>query len=382
MRHAILLASAVLALAITASTFAGGNSTVSNPSFEFPDAPAGSYTEFSGGANFGGWSVTGTSVAVVDETFQEPGYAYPAAAGSQWLDLSGSSAGNGGVTQVVDLSPSTQYTLSWSIGNVSGGALGTDSSVLLFIDGQRVRRTTNSQDGTTMDWQRFSQDFVPSGSATQFEFRTDDPTNDQVNGLDDIRLVAGSAAPPAPEVGQTANAEAVRGQVLVQLTKGGPFVALSEAREIPIGATVDTTEGTVRLTTARNQAGEVQSGTFSAGLFQVLQSRKRRAKGLTELRMKGSAAGFRNCRAGGKRAASSALSKRTVRRLRANAKGRYRTRGRHSAATVRGTKWVQEDRCDGTLTRVKRGKVVVRDFRLKKTVTVSAGKSYLAKAAG
>ena len=124
MRHAILLASAVLALAITASTFAGGNSTVSNPSFEVPDAPAGSYTEFGGGATFGGWSVTGTSVAVVDETFQEPGYSYPAAAGSQWLDLSGSSAGNGGVTQVVDLSPSTQYTLSWSIGNVSGSGPG------------------------------------------------------------------------------------------------------------------------------------------------------------------------------------------------------------------------------------------------------------------
>ena len=109
----------------------------------------------------------------------------------------------------------------------------------------------------------------------------------------------------------------------------------------------------------------------------MLQSRARRAKGLTELNLKGSAAGFRNCRAGG--GASASASRRTVRRLRANAKGRYRSRGKHSAATVRGTKWTMTDRCDGTLTRVKRGKVAVRDFRRKKTIVVTAGKSYLTR---
>ena len=75
-------------------------------------------------------------------------------------------------------------------------------------------------------------------------------------------------------------------------------------------------------------------------------------------------------------------SRRAVRRLRANAKGRYRSRGKHSAATVRGTKWTMTDRCDGTLTTVKRGKVAVRDFRLKKTIVLRAGKSYLARAQG
>ena len=382
MRHALLPAAAVLALIVTTFAFAGGSAEVSNPSFEFPDAPAGSYTEFPGGSGFSGWQVTGSSVAIVDETFQEGSYRYPAAAGSQWVDLSGASAGNGGVRQTLTLSPSSEYTLSWYVGNVSGGANGTDSSVQLFIDGARMRTVTNSRAGTTLDWQRFTFSFDPAGSTTEIEFRTADPTSDQFNGLDDINLVAGSEAVPPPEVGETANAEAVSGEVLVQLQKGGPFVALTEAREIPIGAVVDTTEGTVELTTARNAAGELQSGKFGAGVFQVLQSRKRRAQGLTELRMKGSAAGFRNCRARGGSASASALSRRTVRRLRANARGRYRTRGRHSAATVRGTKWVMEDRCDGTLTRVKRGKVVVRDFRLGKTVIVSAGKSYLAAAGG
>ena len=38
------------------------------------------------------------------------------------------------------------------------------------------------------------------------------------------------------------------------------------------------------------------------------------------------------------------------------------------------------DRCDGTLTAVQRGKVVVRDFRKHKNVLVRRGKLYLAKA--
>jgi ferric-dicitrate binding protein FerR (iron transport regulator) len=61
-------------------------------------------------------------------------------------------------------------------------------------------------------------------------------------------------------------------------------------------------------------------------------------------------------------------------------RGRFRTRGKHSAATVVGTKWLVEDRCTSTLTRVVRGRVSVRDFELKKTVIVKRGKRYIARA--
>ena len=37
------------------------------------------------------------------------------------------------------------------------------------------------------------------------------------------------------------------------------------------------------------------------------------------------------------------------------------------------------DRCDGTLTRVTSGEVKVRDFNRGKTVTLTAGESYLAR---
>ena len=54
--------------------------------------------------------------------------------------------------------------------------------------------------------------------------------------------------------------------------------------------------------------------------------------------------------------------------------------GKYSSATVRGTIWLTSDRCDGTLTTVRRGTVSVRDLRRHKTVTVKAGHSYLARA--
>jgi len=163
--------------------------------------------------------------------------------------------------------------------------------------------------------------------------------------------------------------------------KGVRFVPLEEARQVPVGSFLDTSRGTVQLQSARNRRGGTQTGEFVQGIFQVLQSRARRARGLTELRLKGS--NFNRCRRGRPgRAGAAQLSRRTIRRLRANARGRFRTRGRHSAATVRGTIWITADRCDGTLTTVKRGRVAVRDFRRKRTIAVRAGKSYLARAKG
>ena len=75
------------------------------------------------------------------------------------------------------------------------------------------------------------------------------------------------------------------------------------------------------------------------------------------------------------------MSRRRIRGLRGRAGGgRFRARGRYSSATVRGTDWTVTDRCDGTLTMVRRGRVAVRDFKRRKNVSVRAGKSYLARA--
>jgi subtilisin-like proprotein convertase family protein len=194
---------------------------------------------------------------------------------------------------------------------------------------------------------------------------------------------------PPPVLGKAVNVAPVSGKVFVSVPAGGAFaslavpgikgrrfVPLTAARQLPVGSYLDTRKGSVSLTSAAAKKGQLFTGIFSAGVFQALQLRS----GLTDLPLKG--ASFRSCaRAAGSKA-SAALSRRAIRRMRANARGRFRTRGRYSAATVRGTIWNTIDRCDGTLTKVKRGVVVVRDFRKHRNITVRAGKSYLARAPG
>ena len=192
----------------------------------------------------------------------------------------------------------------------------------------------------------------------------------------------------APGLGVRAVFERVRGTVRVRSRAGGsrarasqkgtPFTPLTQPRELPVASFIDARRGTTRLTSARTRReDQIQAGLFSKGMFQVLQSRRVRSKGLTTVRLKGGS--FRRCAAAGKAGARAALSRRVIRRLRGNSRGRFRTSGRNSSATVRGTIWEVIDRCDGTLTKVMRGRVVVRDFRRKKTVIVRAGKSYLAR---
>ena len=72
-------------------------------------------------------------------------------------------------------------------------------------------------------------------------------------------------------------------------------------------------------------------------------------------------------------------SSKTLQLLHASAHGKFSTRGRYSAATVRGTKWTVADRCDGTLTHDITHSVVVTDFVHHKTIVLHAGQSYLAR---
>jgi hypothetical protein len=164
--------------------------------------------------------------------------------------------------------------------------------------------------------------------------------------------------------------------VLVRLPGSTRTVALRDAASIPVGSIVDTRRGTVTLRSEVPGAG-TQSGTFRGGLFEVRQPAG--ARGMTELVLRGP---MPTCTGGGARAAATTTRRRPPRALWGrDDHGRFRTRGSNSVATVRGTAWYVEDRCDGTLTRVSKGSVSVRDLRRERTVIVKAGKSYLAPAA-
>lgn len=183
---------------------------------------------------------------------------------------------------------------------------------------------------------------------------------------------------PAP--GELAGVVPVRGQVLVRVPGSDRFVPLGHTTEIPMGTQVDATRGTVRLVSAVT-ATQTNSAEFFDGLFTIRQRRANRA--IMQLFLGGG--NFGVCR----RRTSSASTvetpgarrpRRPVRRLWGSGKGRFETRGRYSSATVRGTRWLVTDRCDGTLTRVTQGVVLVRDFKRRRSVLVRAGRSYLARA--
>jgi hypothetical protein len=187
-------------------------------------------------------------------------------------------------------------------------------------------------------------------------------------GGDRVIVVRGFARLlPPPVAGKTVNAQPVSGKVKVKRRGKKGFTTLTAGQQIPVGSTVDTTHGRVTLVTAA-KSGTDQAD-FYDGVFKIGQSKKSKLTTLTLV-------GKLSCGAG---KASLALKKKKTRRLWGDGRGKFRTKGKHSAATVVGTKWLVQDTCSSTLTVVKRGTVSVRDFAKKKTVKVKAGRKYVAR---
>jgi hypothetical protein len=197
----------------------------------------------------------------------------------------------------------------------------------------------------------------------------------------------------APVQGVTAGV-VPRGTVLIRLAPGSTpkrakalglqgaatgFVRLKKASDVPLGSTLDTTRGSVGLFTSTGLGKPLNEGQFKGGRFTFTQGRK---NPLTTLSMGG--ASLDKCRTrlprGGVAKPAVVSAAKRKRRLFSSVHGRFRTRGRNSSATVRGTQWTMTDTCAGTLTAVKQGTVIVRDFRLRKNHRVRAGHKYFARA--
>jgi hypothetical protein len=179
---------------------------------------------------------------------------------------------------------------------------------------------------------------------------------------------------PPPVPGRTVNVSVRAGRVLVRIPPSRRFVELTDARQIPVGATLDTRRGRVNLLSAADRQGNTQLAWFYQGVFKVGQTRG--SQPVTNLALAERTA---RCPRSGR--ASAAQARKRTRKLWGEGRGRFRTTGRFSSATVRGTRWLVTDRCDGTLTRVTQGSVTVRDFVRRKNVVVRAGRQYLARRA-
>jgi len=175
---------------------------------------------------------------------------------------------------------------------------------------------------------------------------------------------------PTPVPQKDATGTIVSGTVLIKV--GGKFVPFDPSKAIPNGAEIDVTKGKISLTAVLKPGGKPQTATFYDGIFKLKLGKK-----TTDLTLSQPLAKCPKKKHSSAHAA--ARKKPKSRKLWGNGSGSFRTRGQYSAATVRGTQWLVQDSCAGTLTRVKKGIVSVRDNVRRKTIILRAGKHYLAK---
>ncbi len=184
--------------------------------------------------------------------------------------------------------------------------------------------------------------------------------------------------PPAPVLGESVDVKVVKGVVKTKCKGQKRFTRLTGALAIPVGCTVDTTRGTIELTSAKNKA-ETQTARFYGGIFVIRQKKSKSPDTVLDLtpprcgkQGKGSPPGIAG-------PVFATRGRRGGNGLWGSGKGNYTTTGKSGSGSVRGTIWFVQDRCDGsTFFRVKRGVVAVRDFVETRSLTLRAGQTYLA----
>jgi hypothetical protein len=331
-----------------------------------------------------GWTVESTFTAVQYGSPGSPTLADATALGGGANFFAGGPGGaTSAATQVVDVSGAAAEidagkvaaTLSALLGGYSGQ---TDHAAVTatFLNAAGAPAgavglptvTSTDRNLTTTLIARTASGALPAGTR-QIAVRIDairDQGSYNDGYIDNVSLVLGAGG--APVFHKTVVVKAISGKVRVRRPGSNDFVDLTGSEGVPLGSTVDTLAGVVELSSVPKAGGKPQAGRFYEGVFKVTQPGSVTSLALTEP--------LASCRGGGR---SAAATKKKQRHLWGDGKGSFRTAGKYSSATVRGTKWLVKDSCAGTLTRVVRGTVTVRDKVRAKTVVVAAGKSYLAK---
>ena len=378
----------------------------------FTDAdPGGTASDYSATINWGDGSISSGTISSGAGEFQVVGTHTYAAGGSYAITVSIADAGgastiahgtatvNAAPSPVITGAPSVGITRAGFTGSVNPDGLPTTASFQYALDPKYTGGGPIVYNQTTLA-QSVGSDFTAHTVTASVAGLVP-------NALYHVRLVATNSAgtsfgpdvafttlkaplPGAPAVGKTFNLSPVNGVVLIQLH--GQLVPLTQLEQIPKNTLIDALHGTLKLTTALPGGGgardaaakgkkkvKTQSGAFGGAIFKISQARNGLATlALVEGAVKGGPS-FGTCKAhkAGDPTATAATSK-TLQLLHASAKGKFSTKGRYSAATVRGTKWTVADRCDGTLTHDITHSVAVTDFVRHRTIILHAGQSYLA----
>ena len=324
------------------------------------------------------------------------------------------------------LAPGTTYHYRLVASNGSGTTMGGDetlttSAAAVTVDGSTTTTSSASTPAampfassaaTTSTTTTGSTSTVLSLTSTKTKTTTSTRTSGGGGGSSaadgpDGGLLDVSLAPlPATHVraGHSVAVGTVSGVVYFRVPGSSRRVRLGAHSVVPVGAIIDARAGIVKLTAAHAPlahgsraaaaSARLQTGAFSGGMFVVRQNGSA-ARAPVAIALEGGStaacpttAHAMLLRGTIRRPAPHKVSKaskpRTVVRMlwSKDSGGSFTTHGRDSVGTVQGTLWLTQDRCDGTLTRVVRGRVLVRDLFIHHAVLVTAGHAYLAPARG
>jgi hypothetical protein len=182
-----------------------------------------------------------------------------------------------------------------------------------------------------------------------------------------------SATPITPPVqGVDTTAGKITGQVLVRAPNATTFTPLTPGGIVPVGAQLDTRDGSVQLFAAVGaKPKDVIYATFSQGIFTSRQGR--RARVVDVLLARPTCIGRITARVN----RPPPPDRNPVRvRERHRRRGGFQTIGGYSSASALGTDWLTVEACSSTMTLVRRGIVRVRDLVTGQIVVLRAGGSY------
>ena len=207
------------------------------------------------------------------------------------------------------------------------------------------------------------------------------PTEICNNGIDDDGdgLVDGEdpdcPQDDPPTYGDDVDTAPVSGTVRYKPPGSTQFQTLTAGVQVPVGTIFDTRDGRVRLTSAKGPGSDqTQTADFYAGLFQVRQPDEDRRSPTQPPRLQATRLHRLHQRRGERTRTPPPPPPRPLGQWPRTLPDSWSPR----LASVRGTTWFTQNRCDGTYFEVREGTVVVKDFTRDRTIVLHAGENYLA----
>src|SRR5947209_3605835 len=254
-------------------------------------------------------------------------------------------------------------TMPAGVGKAPSAGTKTTSTTPKPDDGSEQQSTTATT-STTPEVETTTTSTVPETETTPGTSTTDDssstssgesgstPTDTGKSSSSSGRSLPTLPPPSRPLDGVSVTLRPAAGVVKVRLPKTAGFRSLPAGAQLPVVTVIDASAGKVVLTSAVNAKGATKSGTFTGGRFVVQQ-----VKGphpVTGLRLAGGS--FAGCAATvtharfAVRAVTRRRRPRVIRQLwGSDHGGSFVSIGRGASAAVRGTVWLTQDLCGGTL---------------------------------